>query len=59
MFPKRDPERKKKSGFHSFTEEEFEACVSKLVEEDRDVLIAPGKIDLLPFCIIELILHLP
>jgi hypothetical protein len=43
MFPKRDPKRKKKSGFHSFTEEEFEACLEKLVEEDRDVLIAPGK----------------
>jgi len=42
-FPKRDPKRKKKSGFHSFTEEEFEACLAKLVEEDRDLLITLGK----------------
>jgi len=32
-----------KSGFHSFAEEEFDACLARLIEEDRDVLIALGK----------------
>jgi hypothetical protein len=43
IFPKPDPKRKQKSGFHSFTEEEFDACLARLIEEDREVLIALGR----------------
>jgi hypothetical protein len=36
--PKAGPKRKKKIGFHSFTEEEFNTCLARLIEEDRDIL---------------------
>lgn len=44
MFPKPDANRKKKSGFRQFrNEREFEACLSKLIREDRNVLIDLGR----------------
>jgi hypothetical protein len=43
IFLKLDPNRKPKSSFHSFTEEEFEECLDRLIEEDRDVLLALGR----------------
>jgi hypothetical protein len=43
IVPKPDPKRKQKSGFRSFPEEEFEECLAKLIEEDREVLLALGR----------------
>jgi hypothetical protein len=34
---------KKKSGFCSFTEEEFDVYLAKLVEEDMGLLLALGR----------------
>jgi len=43
IFPEPDPKRKKKSGFRSFTEDEFDKCLAKPVEEDMEVLLALGR----------------
>jgi hypothetical protein len=43
IFLKPDLKRKQKSGFHSIAEEEFDACLARLIEEDREVLLALGR----------------
>lgn len=35
--------KKQRSGFREFTDEEFEECLDRLIEEDRDVLIELGR----------------
>jgi hypothetical protein len=36
IVPKSDQNRKHKSGSRPFTEEEFEGCLARLIEEDRE-----------------------
>jgi hypothetical protein len=43
MIPKPDSKRKQKSGFRSFTEEEFEECSARLIEENREVSLVLGR----------------
>jgi len=43
IVPKPDPKRKQKSGFSSFNEGEFDACLARLFEQNREVLLALGK----------------
>ena len=54
MFPKRDPKRKKKSGFHSFIEEEFDAYLAKLVEEDMNCCSLSEETDLIFYLSVHL-----
>ena len=44
MTDKPEPKKKKqRSGFREFSDEEFKACLDRLIEEDKDVLIELGR----------------
>jgi hypothetical protein len=47
IVPKPDQKRKQKSGFRSFTEGEFDERLAKLIEENKEMLLALGKNDLI------------
>ena len=43
IVPKPDPKRKQKSGFRPVIEEEFDERLARLIEENREVLLALGR----------------